>query len=127
MAASIVCGDSCTVTCQGGAAFYGHKVAVSLDGNAIDTRCFGNTDVFGSYTTCQWSGTITINSYANIPNQVPPAAVGGAITGNIVITSGNQAMTFNNSPLVSVKRDIDSKGLEEFTYEFRVIGNPTIA
>jgi len=124
--ANAICGDSVDVKVNGGITFLGHKVALNLTGTPQDVRHFGS-GVFGDWLTCQWTGEVVINSYAAIPNAKPPSAVGAAVTASINITSNNMTVGMTNCALTDIKRDVDAKGLEEFTYTFKVTGSPSIS
>lgn len=112
-----VCGDQCTITIAGGSTFEGHKFSINVKSLETDTRKFGDGR-FGSWTSCSAEGTVTVNTYLQVPNLV----TGG--TANIVcaIPTGGVSFSATAARLGEVTCDVDSKGIVEWTYSFKLQG-----
>ena len=122
----MICGDTCSVTVNGGATFEGHKFAINIKSTEENVRKFGANNRFGDWLACSAEGTVTINTYLQIPNLVTGAATSVICT--IPLGSGGGGavtLTCAAARLVDVSTDVDSKGIVEWTWTFKLSGQVT--
>lgn len=114
-----ICGSDAKVSVDGDNAQVteAHMFTISTEAGEFDVRRFSD-DVFGSWIGCSKKGTIDVRTYERI--NIADGAVAN-LTANI----GNTNLSATNCPLMSSGTDADAKGIVEFTYKFRLVGDIT--
>lgn len=112
-----ICGSICTMTMDG-SNVTAHSFTIDVSATETDTRAFGD-GVYGDFTICARSGSITVNSYER-PDYDPGDAV--QFSANV----GSEIITLP-AVVVSQNINVDSKGLfVEFSTVLRATGAGTI-
>lgn len=113
-----ICGTEATITIGTDSAFEGHQFSIATSSQEFDTRAFGDGD-YGSFIACAKNGTISVRTYEKVATCTP-----GDVA-NIEITIDTTNLTAENAVCTSVNADVDAKGLVEYNYTFRIVGDIT--
>jgi Zn-finger protein len=114
-----LCGDTCAVSVSSGNVASGHRFSIVSNAPEIDVRAFGSGD-YGDFLACAKDGTVTVNCY------MPIASLeAGDINVAVIAYIGATTLSCTNTTCTNVTCDVDSKGVVEWTYVFKLTGDIT--